>query len=71
LLVSAGFDAHARDPLANLNLDASDFAWVTKQLVAFAGAGAGARIVSVLEGGYDLQGLSESAAAHVAALMEA
>jgi acetoin utilization deacetylase AcuC-like enzyme len=71
LLVSAGFDAHARDPLANLNLDASDFAWVTRQLVAFARAGAGARIVSVLEGGYDLQGLSESAAAHVAALMEA
>ncbi len=71
LIVSAGFDAHARDPLANLNLDASDFEWVTRQLVGFARGSAGGRIVSVLEGGYDLLGLSESAAAHVGALMEA
>jgi acetoin utilization deacetylase AcuC-like enzyme len=71
LIVSAGFDAHARDPLANLNLEAADFEWVTRQLVEFARGSAGGRVVSVLEGGYDLLGLSESAAAHVGALMEA
>jgi acetoin utilization deacetylase AcuC-like enzyme len=71
LIVSAGFDAHARDPLANLNLEASDFEWVTRQLVDFARGSAGGRVVSVLEGGYDLLALSESAVAHVGALMEA
>ena len=69
VLISAGFDAHARDPLANLNLLASDFSWVTKQLMEIADLSADGRIVSVLEGGYDLQGLAESAAAHVTALM--
>ena len=71
LLISAGFDAHYRDPLASLNLKAEDFAWVTGKLMDVADQTAGGRIVSVLEGGYDLQGLTESVAAHVTALMGA
>jgi acetoin utilization deacetylase AcuC-like enzyme len=71
LVISAGFDAHKRDPLASVNLEASDYAWVTRELMDIADATAGGRIVSVLEGGYDLKGLQESAAAHVAALMGA
>ena len=70
-IISAGFDAHSRDPLATLNLDASDFGWVTRKLMDAADATAGGRIVSVLEGGYDLQGLQESVAEHVTALMGA
>jgi acetoin utilization deacetylase AcuC-like enzyme len=69
IIVSAGFDAHYRDPLASLNLKAEDFGWVTRKLIDVADASAGGRIVSVLEGGYDLQGLKESVAAHVTALM--
>ena len=69
LIISAGFDAHRRDPLASLELDASDFGWVTRKLMDAAHASAGGRIVSVLEGGYDLQGLQESVAEHVTALM--
>jgi acetoin utilization deacetylase AcuC-like enzyme len=69
LVVSAGFDAHTRDPLANLNLVEADYAWVTKKLMEIADANAKGRIVSMLEGGYDLQGLARSAAAHVEALM--
>jgi acetoin utilization deacetylase AcuC-like enzyme len=69
LVVSAGFDAHARDPLANLNLLEADYAWVTEKLLELADASANGRVVSVLEGGYDLQGLAQSAAAHVTALM--
>ena len=71
IIVSAGFDAHYRDPLASLNLRADDFGWVTRKLMDVADASAGGRIVSVLEGGYDLQGLKESVAAHVTALMGA
>jgi len=71
IIVSAGFDAHYRDPLASLNLRAEDFGWVTRKLMDVADASAGGRIVSVLEGGYDLQGLQESVAAHVTALMGA
>jgi acetoin utilization deacetylase AcuC-like enzyme len=71
VLISAGFDAHHRDPLANLELTESDFAWVTLQLMELADKFAGGRIVSLLEGGYDLQGLAGSAAAHVNALMRA
>jgi len=71
IIVSAGFDAHYRDPLASLNLRADDFGWVTRKLMDVADASAGGRIVSVLEGGYDLQGLQESVAAHVTALMGA
>jgi acetoin utilization deacetylase AcuC-like enzyme len=69
LVISAGFDAHTRDPLANLNLVEADFAWVTKKLMEIADSSALGRIVSMLEGGYDLQGLSRSVAAHVTALM--
>lgn len=69
LVISAGFDAHTRDPLANLNLVEADFSWVTKKLMEIADASAKGRIVSMLEGGYDLQGLSRSVAAHVTALM--
>ena len=71
IIISAGFDAHYRDPLASLNLKAEDFAWVTGKLMDVADQTAGGRIVSVLEGGYDLQGLTESVAAHVTALMGA
>ncbi|MDB5566613.1 MAG: acetoin utilization protein [Tardiphaga sp.] len=71
IILSAGFDAHRRDPLASLNLDAEDFGWVTRKLMDVADKSAGGRIVSVLEGGYDLQGLKESVAAHVTALMGA
>ncbi|HXW27282.1 MAG TPA: histone deacetylase family protein [Xanthobacteraceae bacterium] len=69
VVISAGFDAHARDPLANLNLLEADFAWATQKLMEIADADAGGRVVSVLEGGYDLEGLARSAAAHVMALM--
>lgn len=69
IVISAGFDAHWRDPLADINLKESDFAWATKKLMEIADRRAGGRIVSILEGGYDLEGLSKSAAAHVMALM--
>ena len=69
IIISAGFDAHMRDPLASINLRAEDFGWVTSKLMDVADQSAGGRVVSVLEGGYDLQGLSESVAAHVTALM--
>jgi acetoin utilization deacetylase AcuC-like enzyme len=69
IIISAGFDAHMRDPLANLNLTEADFAWATQQIMEVADQHAGGRIVSLLEGGYDLQALANSAAAHVTALM--
>jgi len=69
VVISAGFDAHVRDPLANLNLREADYAWVTERLMEVAAERAGGRIVSVLEGGYDLQGLAGSVAAHVGTLM--
>jgi acetoin utilization deacetylase AcuC-like enzyme len=69
VLISAGFDAHTRDPLANLNLVEADFAWATAKLMEVAGRYCGDRVVSVLEGGYDLQGLAQSVAAHVVTLM--
>jgi acetoin utilization deacetylase AcuC-like enzyme len=69
LVISAGFDGHTRDPLANLNLVEADYTWVTKKLMEIADSSAQGRIVSLLEGGYDLQGLSRSVAAHVIALM--
>jgi acetoin utilization deacetylase AcuC-like enzyme len=68
VLISAGFDAHARDPLAEQFLEAEDFAWASRALVAVAERRCGGRIVSSLEGGYDLQGLAASATAHVRAL---
>jgi acetoin utilization deacetylase AcuC-like enzyme len=70
-LISAGFDAHRRDPLANLQLDEADYTWVTEELTGFAGRTCAGRVVSSLEGGYDLTALAASAAAHVAALMAA
>jgi acetoin utilization deacetylase AcuC-like enzyme len=69
IVISAGFDAHRRDPLANLQLVEADFGWVTRQIMAVADTSAQGRIVSVLEGGYDLEALAQSAAAHVTALM--
>ena len=69
IIISAGFDAHMRDPLANLNLVEQDFAWVTKKLMDVADAHSNGRVVSLLEGGYDLQGLAGSVSAHVTALM--
>ena len=69
VVISAGFDAHTRDPLANLNLLEADFAWATQKLMEIADASAQGRVVSVLEGGYDLEGLAGSVAAHVTALM--
>ncbi|HWC93250.1 MAG TPA: histone deacetylase family protein, partial [Pseudolabrys sp.] len=69
LVISAGFDAHTRDPLANLNLVEADYTWVTQKLMDIADQTAKGRVVSMLEGGYDLQGLSRSVAAHVTALM--
>jgi acetoin utilization deacetylase AcuC-like enzyme len=69
IVISAGFDAHRRDPLANLQLVDTDFAWVTKVLMEVADKTAEGRLISTLEGGYDLEGLTQSAAAHVMALM--
>jgi acetoin utilization deacetylase AcuC-like enzyme len=69
VIISAGFDAHTRDPLANLNMVEDDFAWVTGKLMDFADKCCDGRVVSVLEGGYDLQGLAQSASAHVLTLM--
>jgi len=69
IVISAGFDAHMRDPLANLNLIEPDFGWVTRQIMAVADQSAQGRVVSVLEGGYELEALAQSAAAHVTALM--
>jgi acetoin utilization deacetylase AcuC-like enzyme len=69
IVISAGFDAHMRDPLANLNFSEDDYVWVTRALMDIADECAGGRVVSVLEGGYDLQGLARSAAAHVTTLM--
>lgn len=68
VMISAGFDAHRLDPLAQLELQAEDFEWITRELVAIADRHAGGRVVSSLEGGYDLQGLRESCIAHVGAL---
>ncbi|HUC60978.1 MAG TPA: histone deacetylase family protein [Alphaproteobacteria bacterium] len=69
VMISAGFDAHARDPLASLNFSEDDFAWATRELCRIAERHAQGRVVSVLEGGYDLAALGASAAAHVDVLM--
>jgi acetoin utilization deacetylase AcuC-like enzyme len=69
VLISAGFDAHRNDPLAQLLFDEADYAWATEQLLGVARRHAGGRVVSTLEGGYDLAALGASAAAHVRALM--
>ncbi|MCP8884843.1 histone deacetylase family protein [Devosia sp. XJ19-1] len=69
LLISAGFDAHIRDPLAQLEWVDEDFAWVTAKLMEVAGRRCGNRIVSLLEGGYDLRGLAGGVRQHLAALL--
>jgi acetoin utilization deacetylase AcuC-like enzyme len=71
ILISAGFDAHRRDPLAEINLEAEDFAWATDELMEIADKTADGRVVALLEGGYDLKGLAASAAAHIRRLMAA
>ena len=70
VLVSAGFDGHRLDPLAQLQLEASDYAWLTGELVAIADRHAHGRLVSMLEGGYDLQALAECSVAHVGVLLD-
>ena len=70
VLISAGFDAHRRDPLEHQSLEAEDFAWATRAVLEVARAHCGGKVVSSLEGGYDLEGLGRSAAAHVQALGE-
>ncbi|MBC7635731.1 MAG: histone deacetylase family protein [Acetobacteraceae bacterium] len=69
LIVSAGFDAHIDDPLAQLRVRTPDFTWLTQKLVAVAQRHCKGRLVSVLEGGYDLDALADATAAHVRALM--
>ncbi|MFN7307493.1 MAG: histone deacetylase family protein, partial [Acetobacteraceae bacterium] len=69
LIISAGFDAHVADPLAQLRLVEADFTWITEDLCSLAARHAEGRVVSVLEGGYDLDALGASVAAHVRALM--
>jgi acetoin utilization deacetylase AcuC-like enzyme len=71
VIVSAGFDAHRRDPLAQLRLETEDFAWISDELLDIARRHAQGRLVSALEGGYDLEALAASASAHVLALMRA
>jgi len=70
VMISAGFDAHRLDPLANLNLEADDYAWITARLVELAERHAAGRIVSSLEGGYSLTALREATAAHVGVLLD-
>jgi acetoin utilization deacetylase AcuC-like enzyme len=69
VIISAGFDAHYRDPLANINLDEDDFDWATGKLLDIAARHSDNRLVSLLEGGYDLKGLADSCAAHVKRMM--
>ena len=71
ILISAGFDAHYLDPLAELNFNEDDYAWLTRQILAVAQDCCEGQVVSILEGGYNLPALAASVAAHVKALMEA
>lgn len=71
VIVSAGFDAHRRDPLAQLDVETEDFVWLTEELLGIAARHGRGRLVSVLEGGYDLAALAESVATHVRTLMRA
>jgi len=70
VLISAGFDAHAADPMADLRLQVADFDWVTREILAIADKSCDGRLVSVMEGGYDTRALAACVAAHVRALME-
>ena len=69
VIISAGFDAHKADPLAELRLETADFSWITEELMAVADETAKGRVASMLEGGYDLDALAACASAHVATLM--
>jgi len=69
IIISAGFDAHQSDPLGQLELQDADYAWITREICALASAACNGRVVSVLEGGYDLEALASAAAAHVKALV--
>ncbi|MCG6113741.1 MAG: histone deacetylase family protein [Mesorhizobium sp.] len=69
IIISAGFDAHHRDPLAEINLEEADFDWATAELMRLANRLCADRVVSLLEGGYDLRGLSSSVGAHVGRLL--
>ncbi|MBL8660807.1 MAG: histone deacetylase family protein [Rhodospirillales bacterium] len=69
ILISAGFDAHIRDPLAQLRVQTEDFVWLTQELMEIGAGECAGRVVSTLEGGYDLTALSESVAAHVKVMM--
>jgi len=69
IIISAGFDAHRLDPLAALRLDDDDFHWITRELVRIADETCEGRVVSILEGGYSMEGLSGGTRAHVRALM--
>jgi acetoin utilization deacetylase AcuC-like enzyme len=71
VIVSAGFDAHTADPLAQLEVETEDFVWLTEELLAIADRHANGRLVSMLEGGYDLDALAESVSTHVRSLMKA
>ena len=71
ILVSAGFDAQEADPLAELNWSTEDFSWLTERICKIASDCCGGRLVSTLEGGYDLEALAESVKAHVIKLCEA
>jgi acetoin utilization deacetylase AcuC-like enzyme len=70
LIVSAGFDAHKADPLAQLRLETADFGWITERLIEIADRHCQGRLVSLLEGGYDLDALAASAALHVRTLLQ-
>lgn len=70
ILVSAGFDAHERDPLGQLQLKDADYEWITREIMALAQDSAEGRVVSILEGGYDLEALATASRAHVAALQQ-
>jgi acetoin utilization deacetylase AcuC-like enzyme len=69
ILISAGFDAHEKDPLASLRLHEDDYYWVTNEILKVARSANGGRVVSALEGGYEPESMSASAAQHVRALM--
>lgn len=69
IIVSAGFDAHQRDPIGQLELQDADYAWITAQICALAHSTCGGRVVSILEGGYDLEALATASAAHVGELV--
>lgn len=71
VIISAGFDAHAADPMARLRLQVNDFDWITRRLTEVAAECANRRVVSILEGGYDTRALAACVAAHLRALMEA